>query len=50
VRVDDIQVTPLKEGTDNLQIQMSFSTLCLKADADAKTAVTQANVEAQPWN
>jgi Type II secretion system (T2SS), protein M subtype b len=50
VRVDNIQVTPLKEGTDNLQLQMSFSTLCLKADADAKTTVTRANAEAQPWN
>lgn len=44
VRVNDMQVTPRREGTDDLSVQLSVSTLCLLPDADkpAKTAVTLA--------
>jgi hypothetical protein len=49
VRVDDMTLTPRKEGTDDLTIQLSLSTLCLKpADDASKTAVTYADPEAQP--
>jgi hypothetical protein len=51
VRVNDMQITPVKEGTDNLTIQLSLSTLCLKPDQPAgKTVVTQAGWETQSWN
>ena len=35
VRVNDIQITPVKEGTDNLTVQLSVSTLCM-LQTDAK--------------
>jgi hypothetical protein len=51
VRVNDMQITPRKEGTDDLTIQLSLSTLCLKPDQiPSKTAVTWANAEAKSWN
>jgi hypothetical protein len=51
VRVNDMQITPRKEGTDDLTIQLSLSTLCLKPDQPAgKTTLTWANVEAKSWN
>jgi hypothetical protein len=54
VRVEEMQLTPLKEGTDNLKIELSLSTLCQLAptDATAKTAVTDAGhlSEARSWN
>lgn len=33
VRVNDMQITPIKEGSDNLTIQLSVSTLCQVARA-----------------
>jgi hypothetical protein len=50
VRVDEMTITPRKEGTDDLTIQLTLSTLCLKSadDSAAKTAVTYANPEVQP--
>ena len=49
VRVDDMTLNPRKEGTDDLTIQLSLSTLCLKPKDDtAKTAVTYADQETQP--
>ncbi len=30
VRVNEVQITPEKEGTDNLTLQLSISTLCLR--------------------
>jgi hypothetical protein len=51
VRVNDMQITPRKEGTDDLMIQLSLSTLCLKPDQPTnKTALTRAGWEAQSWN
>ena len=35
VRVNDVQITPQKEGTDDLLLQLSVSTLCLRANAGA---------------
>lgn len=34
VRITDVQVTPRKEGTDDLQMQLSVSTLCLLKESD----------------
>jgi hypothetical protein len=34
VRLNDMQITPRKEATDDLTIQLSVSTLCTLADAD----------------
>ena len=34
LRVSEIQVTPLKEGVDDLQLELSLSTLCRIPDAD----------------
>jgi hypothetical protein len=52
VRVDDMQITPRKEGTDDLTVQLSLSTLCLKPEAESsnKTSVTRTNAEEQSWN
>jgi type II secretory pathway component PulM len=50
VRVDEIQITPRREGTDELQIRMSVSTLCLQPEADkpAKTGEDTSTAEVQP--
>jgi hypothetical protein len=55
VRVDEMQLTPVKEGTDSLKIELSLSTLCLKPDTDsaAKTTASAAGytaAEVQPWS
>ena len=52
VRVDDMTLTPQKEGTDNLTIQMSLSTLCLKPadDSAPKPTVTYSGSEVRPWS
>ena len=44
VRVNDIQVASRREGTDDLSVQLSVSTLCLVPDADkpGKTTVSSA--------
>jgi hypothetical protein len=34
IRISDIQINSRREGTDDLQIQMLISTLCLRPDAD----------------
>jgi hypothetical protein len=34
IRVDEIQLTPAKEGTDDLQVQLTASVLCVSTDAD----------------
>jgi hypothetical protein len=34
IRINDIQINSRREGTDDLQIQMLISTLCLRPDAD----------------
>ncbi len=34
IRVDEIQLTPNKEGTDDLQVQLTASMLCVATDAD----------------
>ena len=36
VRVNDMQVTPRREGTDDLTIRLSVSALCMPPDAGAK--------------
>lgn len=38
VRVNEVQVTPRKEGTDDLQVRISVSALCQPPDAPAKPA------------
>ena len=35
LRVNSIQITPRKEGTDDLAVQLSISTICLNPDAKA---------------
>jgi hypothetical protein len=37
IRISDIQINSRREGTDDLQIQMLISTLCLRPDADNPT-------------
>jgi type II secretory pathway component PulM len=34
LRVSEIQITPLKEGVDDLQLELSLSTLCRVSDGD----------------
>jgi hypothetical protein len=34
MRVDEVQLSPVKEGVDNLQLQLAVSTLCLNPDAE----------------
>jgi type II secretory pathway component PulM len=34
MRVDEVQVSPLKEGVDDLQLQLSLSALCLNPEAE----------------
>jgi hypothetical protein len=50
VRVDEIQITPRREGTDELQIRMSVSTLCLQPEAGktGKTSDENTTAEVQP--
>jgi hypothetical protein len=36
VRVNDMQITPRKEATDDLSVRLSVSTLCMPPDSDAK--------------
>ncbi len=43
VRVNDLQITPRKEGTDDLTLQISVSTLCLPPDSTNKPAVSMAD-------
>lgn len=45
VRVNEIQIRPQKEGTDDLSVQLSVSTLCLLPDSvkSGKTAVSSAD-------
>lgn len=44
VRVNDVQIIPRREGTDDLTVQLGVSTLCLLPDSDktGKTTVTLA--------
>jgi type II secretory pathway component PulM len=45
VRLTDIQITPRHEGTDDLSVQLSISTLCLipSADQASKTTVSESS-------
>lgn len=44
VRLNDMQISPVKEGTDALTVQLSVSTLCmLSADSKSTTPVAVAN-------
>ncbi len=36
VRLNDMQITPRKEGTDDLSVRLSVSALCMPPEADAK--------------
>ncbi len=40
VRVNDVQITPQKEGTDDLLLQLSVSTLCLRANTQTPAGAT----------
>lgn len=42
VRVNEVQVTPVKEGTDALQVRISVSSLCQPPEEAVKTSVTEA--------
>ncbi len=37
VRVTEMHITPRKEGTDDLSVQLSISTLCLLPDTDKQS-------------
>ncbi len=37
VRVNEMQVNPKREGADDLSVRLSFSTLCMPPDSDAKS-------------
>jgi hypothetical protein len=53
IRIEELSLTPVKEGTDNLKIELTLSTLSAKPAADAaKTTVSDARnfSEGQPWN
>lgn len=50
VHLEDMTITPRKVGTDDLQIELSLSTLCLKPDQemDNKNTVAQADGQVEP--
>ena len=55
VRVDEMTLSPIREGTDNLKIELILSTLSQKPQAEAtaaKNTVSDAHGiwEARPWN
>jgi hypothetical protein len=53
IRIEEMSLTPVKEGTDNLKIELTLSTLSAKPTTDvAKTTVSDARnfSEGQPWN
>jgi type II secretory pathway component PulM len=45
LRVSEIQVTPLKEGVDDLQLELSLSTLCRVPDADKPDHLRTASIQ-----
>jgi hypothetical protein len=42
VRVNDMQITPRREGTDDLSIRLSVSALCMPPEAESKQEKTPA--------
>jgi hypothetical protein len=50
IRVDELVLSPLREGTDNLKIELTFSTVCQKSGTDNKATVSYGGSEARSWN
>jgi hypothetical protein len=45
VGISDVRINSAPEGTDNLTVQMTISTICLQSEKPGKTPVTAANWE-----
>ena len=53
IRVDELVLSPMREGTDNLKVELTFSTVCQKAGTSTNqpAAVSYASgSEVQSWN
>jgi hypothetical protein len=53
IRVDELVLSPMREGTNSLKVELTFSTICQKsaASTDKPAAVSYAGAsEVQSWN